>query len=97
MREAQRLASQRWPTYISRFSRHEFTLPQLFACLVVREMLRLSYRKAEQLVGDCENWLRDVGLRRAPDHNTLWRGMGVIPRTRPANRMLDLLAETANI
>jgi hypothetical protein len=37
MRDAHRLASQVWPDYSHRFSRHDFTLPQLFACLVVRE------------------------------------------------------------
>src|SRR5439155_3145508 len=76
-----------------RFSRHEFTLPQLFACLVVREMMRLSYRKAEALLRDSPQWLADIGMSKPPDHNTLWRAFGVLLQTRRINRMLDLLAE----
>lgn len=92
MRQAHRLASQIWPTYAHPCSRHDFTLPQLFACLVVREMLRLSYRKAEALLRDSPHWLRDIGMSKAPDHNTLWRAFGVLATTRRVNRMLDLLS-----
>jgi hypothetical protein len=30
------------PSYASKFSRHDFTLPQLFACLVLRQFYNLS-------------------------------------------------------
>jgi hypothetical protein len=76
MREAHRLASRVWPTSAHPCSRHDFTLPQLFACLVVREMMKLSYRKAEALLRDAPHWLADIGMSRAPDHNTLWRAFG---------------------
>src|SRR3954469_9854655 len=74
MRVAHALASRSLPTYSNKFSRQDFTLPQLFACPVVKEMLRRSYRGAEMLLRDCPHWLRDVGLRRTPDHNTLSPG-----------------------
>jgi len=93
MREAYRLGSRIWPEYSNPFSRHDFTLAQLFACLVVREMLRLSYRKAEALLRDSPHWLADIGLKKVPDHNTLWRAFGTLIENRPANRMLDLLSE----
>ena len=93
MREAHRLASRVWPTYAHEFSRHDFTLPQLFACLVVREMMKLSYRKAEALLRDSPHWLRDIGMNKPPDHNTLWRAFGVLVQTRRVSKMLDLLAE----
>jgi hypothetical protein len=92
MREAHRLASRVWPTSAHPCSRHDFTLPQLFACLVVREMMKLSYRKAEALLRDAPHWLADIGMSRAPDHNTLWRAFGAVVKTRRVNRMLDLLA-----
>lgn len=92
MREAYRLACRVWPAHTHRFSRHNFTLPQLFACLVVREMLKLSYRKTEGLLRDSPNWLAEIGLNKAPDHNTLWRALGTLIKTRRVNRMLDLLA-----
>jgi len=93
MREAHRLASQVWPQYSHPFSRRDFTLPQLFACLVVREMMKLSYRKTEALLRDAPHWLSAVGMTRAPDHNTLWRAFGVLLKDRQIDRMLDLLSE----
>ena len=73
MRRAYELARGVWPEHASRFSRHDFTEPQLFACLVLREMMRLSYRKASVLLADSPAWLASIGMTRAPDHNTLWR------------------------
>jgi hypothetical protein len=55
-------------------------------------MLKLSYRKAEKLLRDSPDWLRDIGMSKAPDHNTLWRAFGVLVQTKRVNRMLDLLA-----
>ena len=40
MRAAYQLASQSLPDHSSKFSRKDFTLPQLFACLVVKEQMR---------------------------------------------------------
>ena len=62
MREAYRLGLQVWPSHTCASSRHDFTLPQLFACLIVREMLKLSYRKAEALLRDSPHWLSDIGM-----------------------------------
>lgn len=59
------------PRYASKFSRKDFTLPQLFACLVLRQFYNLSYRKTEALLRDSPSWRRAIGLRRTPDHNTL--------------------------
>jgi hypothetical protein len=50
--------------YSSKFSRHDYTLPQLFACLVVREQMRLSYRGAEALLRDGRAWCRAIGMKR---------------------------------
>jgi hypothetical protein len=93
MREAYQLASRIWPEFTHRFSRHDFTLPQLFACLVVREMMELSYRKTEALLRDSPQWLADIGMSRPPDHNTLWRAFDVLLKTRRIDRMIDLLAQ----
>ncbi|MEO6434705.1 MAG: hypothetical protein ABIP55_02950 [Tepidisphaeraceae bacterium] len=82
-----------WPDYGSRFSRHDFTRPQLFACLAVRESLRLSYRKAEAFLADVPDWLASMGMKHAPDHNTLWRAMGVLLTSRAIKRALDLMAD----
>src|SRR5215207_5083791 len=47
MRVAYHLARRLLPEHSCKFSRHDFTLAQLFACLVVREFFDLSYRRAE--------------------------------------------------
>src|SRR5688500_14853983 len=93
MRRAYALRRRVWPDYDSPFSRHDYTRPQLFACLAVRESLRLSYRRAEAFLKDVPDWLAAIGLGRAPDHNTLWRGFGSLLKARRIGRALDLLAD----
>src|SRR5688500_4072874 len=92
MRMAHRLARTWLPEHSCRFSRHDFTLAQLFACLVVREFFGLSYRRTEALLADSPAWLADVGLAKVPDHNTLWRAFDALLAGRRCQRMLDLLA-----
>jgi hypothetical protein len=90
---AYRLARRLLPDHACKFSRHDFTLAQLFACLVVREFFGLSFRRAEALLADSPLWLADIGLSKAPDHNTLWRAFESLLATRRCSRMLDLLAQ----
>lgn len=92
MRRAYALGRRVWPDYDSPFSRLDYTRPQLFACLAVRESLRLSYRKVEAFLNDVPDWLAELGLARAPDHNTLWRAFGSMLKGRRVGRALDLLA-----
>ena len=54
---AYHLARQCLPVYSCKCSRHDFTLPQLFACLAVREQQRQSYRGCEALLRDAEHWM----------------------------------------
>src|SRR3974377_1632715 len=88
MRLAYVAAKDRLPRYSSRFSRRDFTLPQLFACLVVKEQLKLSYRKAEVFLGDCPDWCAQIGLGRVPDHNTLCRAAKLLLSERYVNSLL---------
>src|SRR5947199_4294587 len=90
---AHHLARRLLPKHSCKFSRHDFTLAQLFACLVVREFFGLSYRRAEALLADSPAWLIEIGLTRVPDHNTLWRAFEALLATRRCTRMLDLLVE----
>ena len=84
------------PKYLSPFSRHDgFTKPQLFACLVLREHQKKSYRGIEALLIDSPGWLADIGLTRAPDHNTLARAFREFVRPDLASDMLDLMAKLA--
>jgi hypothetical protein len=92
MRAAWFLAKDALPAHASKFSRRDFTLPQLFACLVLREHQKKSYRGVEALLRDAPEWCRDIGMARAPDHNTLCRAFAALTTPRRVNRMLDLLA-----
>ena len=87
------LATRCLPKHSSKFSRHDFTLPQLFACLVLREHQRQTYRGVEALLRDAPHWCHDLGMRRVPDHNTLCRAFHALHLGRRANKLLDVLAE----
>lgn len=65
----------------------------MLACLALRESLKLSYRKTEAFLRDVPDWLLEIGMRRAPDHNTLWRAFGELLKKPKVDRALDLLAE----
>src|SRR3954462_3035100 len=93
MRIAYQLARTTLPDHHCKFSRHDFPLAQLFACLVLREFFGLSYRRAQALLVDSPTWLADIGLAKAPDHNTLWRAAGSLLARSRCGRILDLLAE----
>ena len=92
---AHELARRALPAYDNRFSRHDFTNAQLFACLVLREHQRKSFRGVEALLIDSPAWLADIGLSKAPDHNTLCRAFDRFVRPELAWTMLDLMAQLA--
>lgn len=90
LREAYDLALPLLPTYASNFSRKDaFTEPQLFACLVLREHQKKSYRGIEALLVDSPEWLASIGMSRAPDHNTLCRVFKRLVKRGLINKMLD--------
>jgi len=95
MKLAHELASAHLPGFSSKFSRHDFTLAQLFACLVLREHLRLSYRRTEALLRDCD-WCHRLGMTRVPDHSTLCRAFDHIVGPRNMAHAIDLLVDAMN-
>ena len=94
-RRAFDLGRRVWPDYDSRFDNRGFTNPQLFACLVLRESLRLSYRKLEAFLADVPDWLAAARMTRVPDHNTLWRAFGSLIDRVEVGRALDAMAADA--
>lgn len=86
------LARQVLADYDSPFGRHDFTNPQLFACLVLREHQQKRFRGIEALLADCPDWLDDIGLQKPPDHNTLCRAFDRFMKPALATSMLDLMA-----
>jgi hypothetical protein len=89
------LAQMSLPQYSSKFSRKDFTLPQLFACLAVKEHMGRSYRGAEALLADSPEWCRMIGMDKHPDHNTLCRAARFLLSKCRVDRLLDALGRWA--
>lgn len=60
------------PAHGHKFSPKTYTQPQLLACLLLKEHLRVDYRGAQDLLELSDGLREALGLRQAPDHSTLW-------------------------
>lgn len=69
--EALAVAERALPQYSSVRSRHDFTLPQLFAILVLREFFQTDYRGMVQLLADFSDLREVLGLKKVPHFTTL--------------------------
>lgn len=65
------LAARKVPAYDTRFSRHDFTRPQLVACLVIKAAHGLTYRGIHQLLRQSPGLREAIGLRSVPHYTTL--------------------------
>jgi Transposase DDE domain len=97
MLAAYHLAKDALPEFSSKFSRRDFTWPQLFACLVLKEFEKKDYRGIEQFLWDCGDLRRAIGLTKAPDHTTLHRASSAIMALPRAQKLLDKLIEFARL
>lgn len=70
-REALAVGRAALPLYSCRRSRHDFTQPQLFALLVLRQRLRTDYRGLVTLLAEWRDLRRALGLRKVPHYSTL--------------------------
>jgi len=71
------------PTYSHRFSPHKFTLPQLFACLVLKTFLKTDYRGLAQWLTDCPDLCRVIDLTTVPHFTTFHKasyGLLALPK-----------------
>lgn len=59
------------PAYSSRFSRHDYTQPQLFALLPLKQFLKTDYRGIVALVAEWMELRRALGLQTVPHYSTL--------------------------
>jgi hypothetical protein len=94
LRSAHDFGGRHLPSYASEFSRKDFTEAQRFACLVPREHQKKSYRGIQALLEDSPNWLADIGMTRAPDHNTLRRAFKRLMKPALVKVMPDDMAES---
>ncbi len=70
-REALAVGRAALPPYGSRFSRHDYTQPQLFALLVLKQFLRTDYRGLVALLAEWSELRRAVRLKKVPHYSTL--------------------------
>lgn len=70
-REALAVGRRSLPPYACRRSRHDFTQPQLFAMLVLRQFLRTDYRGLTTLLAEWSDLRHVLGLRKVPHYSTL--------------------------
>lgn len=70
-REALAAGEAALPLHASRFSRRDFTQPQVFARLLVRQFLRLDDRGVVALAAEWQELREVLGLCRVPHHSTL--------------------------
>lgn len=73
---ARQMAGRCLPVYAHKFSPKRFTLPQLAACVLLKEYRQLDWRGIEALLELCPALRRCLGLKRSPDFSTLWRMAG---------------------
>lgn len=94
MKLAHDLALAYLPTFRNKFSRHDFTLAQLFACLVLREHMKLTYRRVAALLKDTD-WCQRLGMTKAPSTATLCRAFDYLIEPRNLYAALELLIAVA--
>ena len=76
------------PAYAHRYSPKKFTQPQLFACLVLKEFLRLDYRKLSALLADCPDLCAAIDLECVPHYTTFQKAASRLLISRLARRTL---------
>jgi Transposase DDE domain len=77
------------PRYAHRFSPKKFTQPQLFACLVLKEFLKLDYRKLAAVLADSPEWCKAIELNSVPHFTTFQKAAQRLLLAQPARRLLD--------
>ena len=70
-REALATGRAALPEYGSRYSRKDYTQPQIFALLVLRQFLRTDYRGVVALVAEWSELRHTLGLSKVPHYSTL--------------------------
>ena len=92
---AHALGKQRLRTYSHKFSPKKFTLPQLFACLVLKEFMRLDYRKLSTLLKDAPSLAGVIELEKIPHFSTFQKATARLLVSRRAQRLLDETIQAA--
>jgi hypothetical protein len=91
-RAAMAVARRCVPDRLTRFAHPTYSPASLFAALLLREHMRLTYRALEDLLRISLPLRRLFGFRIVPDHSTLWLCIGMCndnSEVRPASTMMS--------
>jgi hypothetical protein len=80
------------PSYAHPKSPHHFTFPQLAACVLLMNYLKLSYRDMEEWLLAADPVVKLLDLPRIPDHSTLQRTFAKLQKRNYADLQAALLA-----
>ena len=85
------VAKSALPEFSHKFSPKKFTQHQLFACLVLKEFLRLDYRKLAALLKDADQLANAIELEKIPHFTTFQKAadrFGPLVKAQAAERVL---------
>jgi Transposase DDE domain/Transposase domain (DUF772) len=88
-------ARQAVPAHRHRFSPKKFTQPQLLACLVLKEFLRLDYRGLVEHLADHGELTRLLALKVVPHYTTLQKAAARLLKAAPARELFDAVLDRA--
>ncbi len=83
------------PAHRHKYSPKKFTQPQLLACLVLKEFLRLDYRGLAQHLVDHTDLTGQIGLRTVPHFTTFQKAAVRLLAAVPSRKMFDAVLEQA--
>jgi len=85
------------PEYSHSNSRKDYSQPQLFACLVLKEFLQLDYRKLAGLLQDARELAGAIHLRTVPHFTTFQKAAARLLLNRHAQAYLDKSVRLAQV
>jgi hypothetical protein len=83
------VGTRKLPRYGHRFSRKDFTQPQLFACLVLRKFFNTDYRRIVAYLDDWPALRRDLKLAKVPHFTTLQKAEARLLRDPQVRHLLS--------
>src|SRR3954454_2545002 len=83
------------PAHRHRFSPKKFTQPQLLACLVLKEFLRLDYRGFAAHLADHPDLAWSIDLKAVPHYTTFQKAAARLLKAAPARAMFDAVLDRA--
>lgn len=95
LEEAYQVGLRTLRLYSHQYSPKKFTQPQLFACLVLKEFLRLDYRKLQAVLKDTPTLAAAIKLSPIPHFTTFQKAARRLLKSRRVERLLDVTVERA--